>query len=204
MFSSYSSRYQPQQEIFFKVVEGCLPADFCDFLIQISESIGFVESTLNGKPAKDFRNSYSCKLNLTNKSLINPLDLENFKKHVSSFCPKEYFGNSFLDVTTSNLNILKYFPGNYFKPHTDGVYFDPEGNRSKITVQIYLNDVEEGGETNFFDSNNNLVYSLKPKKGTVAFFDHTIMHEGAEVKKGVKYAFRVNAVYEKDKVNTFW
>ena len=79
-----------------------------------------------------------------------------------------------------------------------------EGNRSKITVQIYLNDVEEGGETNFFDSNNNLVYSLKPKKGTVAFFDHTIMHEGAEVKKGVKYAFRVNAVYEKDKVNTFW
>ena len=93
------------------------------------------------------------------------------------------------------INILKYGNGNYFKPHTDGTFVDEKGNKSKITVQVYLNDTDEGGETNFFDNKGNVVYSLKPKKGTVAFFDHMIFHEGAEVKKGIKYTFRINAMY---------
>lgn len=90
-----------------------------------------------------------------------------------------------------------YEPEQYFKPHTD--YFEPaaynqyclaSGNR-EITFMIYLNDVEEGGETIF----PNLNYAVRPQKGTAiswynmkdgkTTFDS--LHEGSPVKQGVKY-----------------
>lgn len=90
-----------------------------------------------------------------------------------------------------------YEPGQYFKAHTD--YFEPHsysqfcqasGNREQ-TFMIYLNDVEEGGETTF----PNLNLKLTPKKGlAVRWFnmkdgqlDYTSLHEGTPVTRGIKY-----------------
>ena len=39
------------------------------------------------------------------------------------------------------LRILRYDGGGYFKPHRDGVFTRDNGERSQITVQIYLNEV---------------------------------------------------------------
>ena len=89
-----------------------------------------------------------------------------------------------------------YSPGQFFKPHTD--YFEQEGflkhclhsgNRTH-TFMIYLNDVEEGGETNFPE----LGLSIKPKKGMAISWPDMLngkpasafLHEGSEVKKGKK------------------
>lgn len=90
-----------------------------------------------------------------------------------------------------------YEPGQYFKAHTD--YFEvsaynqfclSSGNR-QLTFMIYLNDVEEGGETLF----PNLNLSVKPERGTAISWpnmengmpSYYSLHEGTEVKKGSKY-----------------
>jgi prolyl 4-hydroxylase len=91
-----------------------------------------------------------------------------------------------------------YEPGQFFKPHCD--YFEGEnyinnclgsGNRT-YTFMIYLNEPEEGGETNF----PNLNQSIKPKKGMALVWNNLdedgngipdFLHEGSEVKKGKKY-----------------
>jgi len=39
------------------------------------------------------------------------------------------------------LRILRYDPGEYFKPHCDGWYRRENGERSYVTIQIYLNEV---------------------------------------------------------------
>lgn len=91
----------------------------------------------------------------------------------------------------------KYSVGNEFKAHWDA--FDKESDRSFYdkgqrtwTFMIYLNDVEEGGETYF----PKLKQAVKPKKGTCVVWcnikenydiDRDTMHQGTPVKKGEKY-----------------
>ena len=62
----------------------------------------------------------------------------------------------------------KYLPGQEFKPHCD--WFDKNSEYNKVhlnkgqrtwTLMIYLNDVEEGGETKF----TKIDIAVKPKKG---------------------------------------
>jgi prolyl 4-hydroxylase len=91
----------------------------------------------------------------------------------------------------------KYAPGQYFKQHNDyfhGSSYETEclysGNRTH-TLMIYLNDVEEGGETSFINLNK----KIKAKMGKAVIWTNMengrandrFLHEGCEVKKGVKY-----------------
>lgn len=48
------------------------------------------------------------------------------------------------------LRFLKYNPGGNFKPHIDGCFPRNKFEESMVTLQIYLNDVKEGGATRFF------------------------------------------------------
>lgn len=70
-----------------------------------------------------------------------------------------------------------------------------------LTFFLYLNDVEEGGETRFVDligDDSNIHLDVKPKKGRALLWpsmlnedllalDDRTYHEALEVKKGVKY-----------------
>jgi prolyl 4-hydroxylase len=91
----------------------------------------------------------------------------------------------------------RYQPGQYFKQHNDSFHggsYETEclssGNRTH-TFMLYLNDVEEGGETAFINLNK----KIKPKAGKAVVWtnlkngsvDDTFLHEGCEVKLGTKY-----------------
>ena len=95
-----------------------------------------------------------------------------------------------------SFQILKYEVGEYYHRHhdssgkKDGVF----GHRI-LTVFLYLNDVEEGGETSFTD----LGISVQPKKGRALIWpsvmnddpdssDYRMYHEAKAVVKGTKYA----------------
>lgn len=92
------------------------------------------------------------------------------------------------------MQVLHYEPGQEFKPHHD--YFGPNhpsGYNNRIsTLVIYLNEVEEGGETIF----PHLNLSVTPKKGSAVYFeyfynDQTInertLHSGEPVIRGEKW-----------------
>jgi prolyl 4-hydroxylase len=94
----------------------------------------------------------------------------------------------------------RYDPGEYFKAHHD--WFDPEdenyeeyckvGGQRTWTAMVYLNDVEEGGETDF----PHLGITVTPVTGLVLIWNNLnedgspnefTLHESLPVKKGSKY-----------------
>jgi prolyl 4-hydroxylase len=92
------------------------------------------------------------------------------------------------------LHILNYKPGQEYKAHFD--YFaatsKAASNNRIATVVLYLNDVEEGGETYFPKLN----LSVFPKKGMAVYFEYfytdealneLTLHGGAPVIEGEKW-----------------
>ena len=109
--------------------------------------------------------------------------------------------------------LVHYGPGTEYKPHFDA--FDKNtkegkknwfpGGQRMVTALAYLNDVEEGGETDFPD----IGVSVKPNKGDVVVFHNCMdgssdinpnsLHGGSPVIKGEKWAvnlwFRQESIY---------
>ncbi|WP_153721245.1 2OG-Fe(II) oxygenase [Sporosarcina cascadiensis] len=91
------------------------------------------------------------------------------------------------------LQILRYTPGQQYRAHHD--FFSLESNvaNNRIsTLVIYLNDVEQGGET-FFPL---LKFSVTPRKGMAVYFEYfysnqmlndLTLHGGAPVIEGEKW-----------------
>lgn len=92
------------------------------------------------------------------------------------------------------LQVLRYEPGQQFKAHFD--YFSahhPSSSNNRIsTLVVYLNDVEEGGETTF----PNLGIINKPSRGTAIYFEYfyqdaaineLTLHSGEPVIHGEKW-----------------
>ena len=95
------------------------------------------------------------------------------------------------------IQVLWYQEGGEYQPHFD--YFDPKipggvdrGGQRVVTVIMYLNNVEEGGETIF----PKLDIAVSPVKGNALLFynctpdgreDPRTLHGGAPVKKGEKW-----------------
>lgn len=108
----------------------------------------------------------------------------------------------------------KYYPGDKFASHIDGCYEDDEGVvKSMFTVNIYLNDTFTGGNTTF-DFNNyddpdadldyqdsSKMYPVEPVTGLCLVFRQPdtkeYVHEGTEVKTGVKYLMRTDIMYRR-------
>ncbi len=98
------------------------------------------------------------------------------------------------------LQILHYQIGGEYKPHFD--YFSPKATGSRLhlahggqrvaTLILYLNNVEEGGETIFPEINLKII----PAQGNAVYFAYTnsknqvdplTLHGGCPVLKGEKY-----------------
>ncbi|OAH60125.1 2OG-Fe(II) oxygenase [Domibacillus aminovorans] len=92
------------------------------------------------------------------------------------------------------IQILKYTPGQEYKAHFD--FFSPTSKAAKnnriSTLVMYLNDVEQGGET-FFPKLN---FSVSPQKGTAVYFEYfyndknvneLTLHGGTPVITGEKW-----------------
>lgn len=91
------------------------------------------------------------------------------------------------------LQVLHYLPGQEYKAHYD--FFSATSNvtNNRIsTLVMYLNDVEQGGETYF----PHLKLSFTPKKGMAVYFEYfyndplmndLTLHGGAPIELGEKF-----------------
>ncbi|QNK57391.1 2OG-Fe(II) oxygenase [Paenibacillus sp. PAMC21692] len=97
-------------------------------------------------------------------------------------------------VHAEGLQVLKYEPGQEFKEHYDffGSNNPSSHNNRMSTLIIYLNDVEEGGETIF----PSLEITVKPVKGSAVYFEYfysnqalneLTLHSGKPVIRGEKW-----------------
>nr|CAG4716644.1 unnamed protein product [Naegleria fowleri] len=72
--------------------------------------------------------------------------------------------------------------------------------QSFLTMLIYLNSVQDGGETQFFDYySKKEIFQVKPERGSALVFCHEMLHQGNDVLSGVKYLLRTDVCYMKKK-----
>ncbi|MBK7863197.1 MAG: 2OG-Fe(II) oxygenase [Archangiaceae bacterium] len=85
----------------------------------------------------------------------------------------------------------RYRDGQQFTVHRDGAWAPSAAARTRLTVQVYLNEGFEGGATRFSGSGLEVV----PQTGAAVVFDHRLWHEGCAVTAGTKYVLRTDVLY---------
>jgi prolyl 4-hydroxylase len=178
------------------VVENLMTEAECKALIELSEQkLGYEEAPITTsygpEMMKDVRNNWraQCK----DSAFANYL----FEK-LKPFIPMEHKGRDAVGLNEF-FRFYRYSDGEYFKPHYDGCFARDNLERSFITVQVYLNDGFEGGETTFFSKkfkNEDNTWKCIPKTGSCLLFMHAgWLHEGSELISGTKYAVRSDVMY---------
>ena len=181
--------YYPFTQLYKK--ENFLSVNECDKLIQMI-SKGLRPSTVadDGDTClvNDYRTSKTADLNY----FKDPFYLSIDRKISKLMNLEPFFGET--------MQAQKYEIGEYYKEHYD--FFSPFNHEYKTycewmgqrtwTTMIYLNDVEEGGETYF----KYLNLKIKPKKGLLigwnnlyinGFPNYKTIHEALPPLKGSKY-----------------
>jgi len=85
--------------------------------------------------------------------------------------------------------LYRYSPGQRFKWHSDAPFHRPNGDISLLTFMVYLNSGYEGGATRFEG------VKVMGNAGQALVFEHGLVHEGAEVLNGIKYALRSDVMF---------
>jgi len=105
--------------------------------------------------------------------------------------------------------VYAYSVGQRYFPHYD-VRMELGPGETRFSVVVFLNDDFDGGQTRFFEEkdkanrrgkgrgrkfDNRVRFAVRPPIGSAVVFDHHLLHEGAEVTRGVKYAVRTDLIY---------
>lgn len=182
------------------VIENVLSKEECDELIKLSEknednyTVAKIDTRYKSQVV-DTRIRNSDRWINDDFKLSKEL-FEKIKKYLPLHSPKD--SRWILTCLNERLRFLRYKPGQKFLRHCDGNYVRPDASeKSFFTAQFYLNVVESGGETTFFsqyDGSNRVA----PKPGSVLIFEQdNLVHEGSEVKAGLKYVIRTDVMYKR-------
>ncbi|KAH3838628.1 uncharacterized protein LOC127880202 [Dreissena polymorpha] len=171
----------------------------CEEYIAQTEVMGYEEALVNvggGRQVKmtDVRKSSRCIWDTVEEA-------DRIWERIKSHVPEMWRDRKVLELN-ERLRFLRYDPGDYFQPHLDGAYVRDNGERSYITVQVYLNQGFKGGSTTFMSYSCENKVELVPKTGSVLVFQHDIMHEGSRLEEGRKYTIRTDVMYSAKQTET--
>ncbi|KAL7539874.1 hypothetical protein ACHAXR_009684 [Thalassiosira sp. AJA248-18] len=97
------------------------------------------------------------------------------------------------------LRLLRYSKDQFFHSHNDASFVrgqdqgERAGEKSCVSVHVYLNQKFKGGSTRFWGGGRHL--DVKPRSGSVLIFEHNLLHEGRGVTHGKKYIVRTDVMY---------
>lgn len=206
------------------LLHNVLTKDECCFFIKEGEKLGF--ETIRGV-RDDYR---SCKRITIQSEKLAAILWSRIKPYVKDITigdnPHEVHihGHPSLMKGTwkpVGLNCLfrlcRYLPGGHFAPHFDGHYDISPSQRSLKTFMLYLNGDFIGGSTNFVDESQtlykdmetgkycaeekNILHSIQPESGLAILFNHHRLHEGAQLKDGLKYIMRTDIMFKNEDQN---
>jgi len=172
---------------YVKTYDAMVPDDFCQGILEAygKSDLQYID--------REFRPTFT-QLNLTQRlQLKDPLWVDTHKKleqyfvdAVELYMDDLQLGADFpAKYCFEEFRLKWYKPNNYdqFKEHVD--IYDYNSARRFLVVFLYLNDVDQGGETSF----SNLELSITPKRGRILIFPPTWMfrHAGLPPVSGDKY-----------------
>ena len=178
-------------------------------IIRITERLGYRSEAPGIVTAPGMRMNKSVHW-VSDESILGPI----FAR-IESHLPREIDGLILTNRLSHRLNMYKYDCNDVFNRHIDGDWpgyglsrdsqtmVEWQGDRSKLTMLLYLNGHEDGiqgGETKLYRPDGDVV-SVAPKTGRALFFLHghgrgSVVHEGARVLgTKSKYVARINVLY---------
>ncbi len=166
----------------------------CDTHIAMSEEIGFEEALVTTERgairAADLRNN--------DRVMFKSEEIANWLWGLAEeFVPVEFEGRRAVGINEL-IRFYRYDVNQQFKWHQDFPYERDNGQKSYLTLLIYLNDAFEGGETLFDDSCSEESFDdvvVIPQPGMALFFEHSTYHKGEVVTEGTKYVMRTDVMY---------
>ena len=176
------------------ILDNVLTESECLEMIKTTEEQGYEEALVNTGFGQqdlrtDVRNSKRCIIDSVEKA-------EWIWGRIKDYVPDNWKNKPVLGLN-ERLRFLKYYPGQYFKPHFDGSYRRTDGGeQSFVTIQLYLNEGFDGGNTTFMSMSGGDNVGVVPKIGRVLVFQHDILHEGSVLEKGTKYTMRTDVMYK--------
>ena len=183
-------------------VDDFLSANECDMLTASAEASGGLKvSAIGGAANENIRTSRTVALNshglenhATKKAILSRAEyllpaVEGLSKDADAFrAPEAGEGKWSFELP----QVAHYSGGEYFKAHEDGfpiAVAADKGYQRRATILVYLNDVDEGGETRF----EHLGIEVAPKKGKALVFfpssaacmpDARTLHTATPAKEG--------------------
>lgn len=181
-----------------RVVRGVLDDEDCAELISRFNAKGFTPALLNiggGRQTlmPDVRDGH--------RVIVDCPELAHWLLDVlKPYLPQQLAEGDVLVEMNGRCRFLCYTPGQEFAAHCDGCYRSPTGERSRVTIQVYLHDVpaDAGGATTFLFDGSAL--PCQPVAGSVLLFTQDLLHEGSLLRSGLKYTLRTEVMYKKPNV----
>jgi len=193
------------QDPYIFVIDDFLKDEECEFIKKVSkDGLKLAGVSYLNKDKEKYGSNYNGRTN--SSKWINKekyLLMKNICKRIGKMmnCDYRYF-EDFQVIHYKESEEYKYHYDAYDKNETEKYekFCSERGNRIG-TVLVYLNDVEEGGETGFdsIDKSDEPLL-IKPKKGRLILFKNLnndgslnmkSRHAGLPVKKGEKWAFNL-------------
>ena len=128
-----------------------------------------------------------------------------FARVAAALPPEQRLGGGFtwrLVGLNERLRLLRYDAGQHFAPHFDGCFVRGaeagalQGQRTFITLLLYLNEEYSGCETSFYDDDDGGATPVAPHTGLVLMHAHRIRHVAPPLRSGRKYVMRTDVLYE--------
>jgi prolyl 4-hydroxylase len=179
-------------KIKLKYIENFLTTNECEHMVYMSDEY-FNRSLvlINGKQvASDIRTSFTHFIPVPYDNITKKIEKKTIK------CLDEIIGKNNVKYNVERMQIVKYETGQEFKEHYDFVYGPFTKNQRLYTFFVYLNDVDEGGET-FFPL---IDKKILPKQKSAAFWENhngdgcnhlDSIHCGKAPTKGKKYGLNI-------------
>jgi len=176
-------------------MDNVLTAEEAEILIELGANEGYVRSSDVGKRLAD--GTFDSKVSDFRTSYNAWCQDDCYRDPVTTRVIERISNLTGIDDTNSEyLQMLKYEPGQYYKAHHDYIVHNRDRQQGVriLTVFLYLNDVEEGGGTNF----DTLDITVEPKTGRALLWpsvlddephekDGRTTHQALPVIAGVKY-----------------
>lgn len=161
----------------------------CEAFIEQAERVGFEPATINTlggtRLATDVRNNDRVILDSPELALA-------VWQRTALQLPEVWMGRGIAGLN-ERFRFYRYSEQQRFNWHVDGAYDRSNGERSLLTLLIYLGGEYTGGETSF-DVDGQLI-DVRGQQGDVVFFPHRLRHRGSVVTSGAKYMLRSDVMY---------
>lgn len=166
-------------------IDDILNAAECAEHIDRAERRGFAAAPI----ISGYREVFAAAVRNNTRVIVDDVKLAAFVWALASQHLPGYLDGRQAIAMNERFRYYRYRPGQRFNWHSDAPFERANGEASRLSFIIYLNDDFSGGETAVVDT------LITPRRGMALFFRHELPHEGRAVRSGTKYVMRTDVMY---------